>query len=126
MMLVAEWSRASLGLEACGPRLRPARPPPNIVARARRLERALAELGTEAEVARTHGMTRAGVSQYLAVARRLPADFLDGWEVETEPARLRKLSLRTLVEIARERGDGKRRSQLQALRDGKGAARPRS
>jgi len=53
-------------------------------ARARRLERALEDLGSEAEVARTHGMTRAGVSQYLTVARRLPADFLDGWEVETE------------------------------------------
>lgn len=115
MTLVAAWSRASLGLEARGPRLRPARPPPNTVARARRLERALAELGSEAEVARVHGMTRAGVSQYLALARRLPADFLDRWEVETEPARLRKLSLRTLVAIAREEGEGKRRRRLAHL-----------
>jgi hypothetical protein len=114
-MLVAGWSRASLGLEAGGKRIRPPRPPLNVVARARTLERALAELGTEADVARTHGMTRAGVSQYLAVARRLPANLLDGMEVETEPARLRRYSLRSLVEIAREEGEGKRRAKLRQL-----------
>jgi hypothetical protein len=60
-------------------------------------------------------MTRAGVSQYLAVARRLPADLLDGMEVETAPARLRRFSLRTLVEIARDDREVRRRRRLAAL-----------
>lgn len=87
----------------------------NVVARAKALEQALVELGTEATVARAHGMTPAGVSQYLAVARRLPADLLAGMVVETGPARLRRFSLRTLVDIAREDGEGKRRERLATL-----------
>ncbi|HVP66854.1 MAG TPA: hypothetical protein VMT17_06290 [Anaeromyxobacteraceae bacterium] len=112
---MADWSRASLGLERSRRRERAAVTPPNVVARARELERALAQLGTAAEVARVHGMTPAGVSQYLTVARRLPADFLAGMEIETSPARLRKVSLRTLVEIAREEREGKRSERLAAL-----------
>jgi hypothetical protein len=114
LQLVADWSRASLGLERRRRSERPAPPPMNVVARAKALELALAELGTEAKVARAHGMTPASVSQYLAVARRLPADLLAGMVVETGPARLRRFSLRTLMDIAREEGEGKRRERLAA------------
>jgi hypothetical protein len=114
LQLVADWSRASLGLERGRRRERAAPPPMNVVPRAKALELALAELGTEAKVARAHGMTPASVSQYLAVARRLPADLLAGMVVETGPARLRRFSLRTLMDIAREEGEGKRRERLAA------------
>lgn len=114
LQLVADWSRASLGLERRRRRERPAPPPMNVVARSTALVLALAELGTEAKVARAHGMTPASVSQYLAVARRLPADLLAGMVVETGPARLRRFSLRTLMDIAREEGEGKRRERLAA------------
>lgn len=115
LQVPAEWSRASLGLERRRRRERQAPPPLNVVARAKALELALAKLGTEAKVARAHAMTPAGVSQYLAVVRRLPADLLAGMVVETEPARLRNWSLRTLVEIARDEGEGRRRQRLAAL-----------
>ena len=115
LQLVAAWTRAGLGLERRRRRERPVPPPLNVVARAKALELALAELGTEAKVARAHAMTPAGVSQYLAVARRLPGDLLDGMVVETEPAQLRKWSLRALVDIAREQREGKRRQRLAAL-----------
>jgi ribosomal protein S7 len=36
-------------------------------------------------------------------------------EIETSPARLRKVSLRTLVETAREEGEGRRRERLAGL-----------
>lgn len=99
----------------------------NVVARAKALELALAELGTEAKVARAHAMTPAGVSQYLAVARRLPGDLLAGMVVETEPAQLRKWSLRSLVDIARDEGEGRRRQRLAALLAGhRGPAVPKT
>jgi hypothetical protein len=115
LQLVAEWSRASLGLDRCRRRERDAPSPANVVARAKALEQARAELGSAAKVARAHGMPPAGVSQCLAVAQRLPADLLADMVMETHPAQLRKWSLRALVEIARIEGEGKRRQRLAAL-----------
>jgi hypothetical protein len=43
--------------------------------------------------------------------------------VETHPVQLRKWSLRTLVEIAREEGEGRRRQRLAALLAGPRGAR---
>ena len=112
MRLVVPWDRVALGLEL--PVL-PGKPLPNPVVRARQLQKALAEHGTASEVARALGLTRAGVCQYLGLLRRLPADLLDRVEAEEEPARLKEVSLRKLMAIAKMERAGERRQRLQAL-----------
>jgi ParB-like chromosome segregation protein Spo0J len=112
MTVVVPWDRVALGLEL--PVL-PGKPIPNPVVRARELQAALAEHGTASEVARALGLTRAGVSQYLTLLRRLPPDLLAKVESEQEPARLREMSLRNLMAIAKLEGVGDRRRRLRAL-----------
>lgn len=61
---------------------------------------ALEQHGTAAGVARAYGVTRASVCQYLTLLRRLPAEVLAEVEVEKDPARLKQLTLRKLLEAA--------------------------
>ena len=112
MTVVVPWDRVALGLEL--PVL-PGKPLPNPVVRARELQAALERHGTASEVARALGLTRAGVSQYLTLLRRLPPDLLDRVESEQEPARLREMSLRNLMAIAKIERAGERRLRLRAL-----------
>jgi hypothetical protein len=85
------------------------------VLRARELQKALERHGTASGVARAHGLTRAGVSPYLTLLRRLPTDLLARVESEQEPVRLRATSLRKRMAIAKLEGVGDRRRRLQAL-----------
>ena len=94
------------------------RPLTNAVARARELQRALEVHGSEAEVARACGLTRAGVNQYLTLVRRLPADLLDQAEAVVERGRLKRISLRQLLATAQIEGEGKRRRQFAMLLGG--------
>jgi hypothetical protein len=93
-------------------RSRTTRLPPNPVVRARELQKALGKHGTAAEVARGPGAHQGGVSQYLTLQRRLPPDLLA--RLEPEPVRLREMSLRNLMAIAKLEGVGDRR-RLRAL-----------
>jgi hypothetical protein len=112
MHLVVPWDRVALGLQM--PVL-PGKPVPNPVVRARELQKAVLELGSAADVARAFGITAAGVCQYLTVLRRLPADLLDRVEVEKEPGRLKEVSLRKLLGVAKIERAGERRLRLRAL-----------
>ncbi len=103
MRVVVPWDRVALGLEL--PVL-PGRPLPNPVVRARELQAALAQHGTAAEVARAYGVTRASVCQYLTLLRRLPAELLAEVEVEKDPVKLSKLTLRRLLKASRAKGEG--------------------
>jgi hypothetical protein len=115
MRFEVNWTRALLGPEKGATRPVRQKPPPNPVARARELQRALAVEGSDADVARAFGVTRAGVCQYLTVLRRLPADLLDRVEAEQEPARLKEVSLRKLLGVAKIERAGDRRLRLRAL-----------
>ncbi|HTP29811.1 MAG TPA: hypothetical protein VMK12_29645 [Anaeromyxobacteraceae bacterium] len=112
MRVVVPWDRVALGLEL--PVL-PGKPLPNPVVRAREIQRALEEHGTAADVARDLRFTNAGVSQYLTILRRLPPDLLDRVEAEQEPNRLKEMSLRKLLAIAKVERAGERRQRLLAL-----------
>lgn len=112
MRFSVDWSRAILGLEKHETRPVRQKPLPNPVARARELQRALAVEGSAADVARAFGMTRAGVSQYLSLVRRLPGDLLDQVEALVDRDRLQRLSLRQLLAVSRMEGEGKRRRAL--------------
>jgi DNA-binding transcriptional regulator YdaS (Cro superfamily) len=112
MRVVVPWDRVALGLEL--PVL-VGKPLPNPVVRARELQRALAVEGSDADVARAFGMTRAGVCQYLTLVRRLPAELLDQVEAETDPRCLRKLTLRRLLEAAAADDPERQRAKLEAL-----------
>ena len=68
--------------------------------------------GSDADVARAYGLTRASVCQYLTLVRRLPADLLDKVEAVTDRDRLKRLSLRQLLAGAEVEGEGKRRRAL--------------
>ncbi len=74
---------------------------PIAISRARIYEAGVAEGASAAEVARRYGVTRAEVCQYLALVDRLPPDVVTAVEQERDPARLRLLSLRRLLGIAR-------------------------
>ena len=100
MRVVVPWDRVALGLEL--PVL-PGRSLPNPVVRARELQAALEEHGTVAGVARAFGITRASVCQYLTILRRLPPEVLAAVEVERDPVKLRRFTLRRLLERARGR-----------------------
>ena len=68
---------------------------------------------TYEEVAADFGVTRAAVCQYLAIVRRrLPADVIAAAEGEGEPSRLRSLSMKRLVGIARLSTDEARREAV--------------
>jgi hypothetical protein len=54
-------------------------------------------------------VTRAAVCQYLAIVKRLPAEAVRTLEAESDPARLRELSMKSLVRIARMSGDDETR-----------------
>ncbi len=74
-------------------------------------EAALAEpSATYRTVAQRFQVTREEVCQYMVVLRRLPADLRAMVEQERDPARLRTLSLRQLLRIARLPSAGARRS----------------
>jgi DNA-binding transcriptional regulator YdaS (Cro superfamily) len=115
MRVDVEWTRALLGLErgSTVPVVR--RPLTNAVARARELQRALAVEGSDADVARAYGLTRASVCQYLTLVRRLPSDLLDEVEAVTDRNRLKRLSLRQLLAVAHVEGEGRRRRQFAML-----------
>lgn len=86
---------------------------PNPVRRARTYERDLdGGRRTYQQVADRFRVTRAALCQYLSVVKRLPADVVDAVEAETNPVRLRALSMRRLVGIARLATVGARRSAL--------------
>jgi hypothetical protein len=113
MTVVVPWDRVALGLEL--PVL-PGKPLPNPVVRAREFQAALERHGTAAEVARAYCVTRASVCQYLTLLRRLPPDLLARVEFEQEPARLREMSLRNLMAIAKLDGVGDRRRLRELLK----------
>lgn len=119
------WNYRALGLERVGKRRqrridREARGYPNPVHRARVFERALAGgRRTYKDVAAEFGMTRAAVCQYVAIVRRLPEDVVDAIAAEGEPSRLRLLSMKRLVGIARLGTDEARRGALVALMSGR-------
>ncbi len=65
-------------------------------------EAALAEPGASYRtIAQRFGATREEVCQYMVVLKRLPAELRAVVEQETDPSRLRTLSLRRLLRIAR-------------------------
>jgi hypothetical protein len=75
---------------------------PNVIAKARRYETALAEPGeTYRTVVERFRVTREEVCQYMVVLTRLPDALRTVVEQETDPSRLRTLSLRQLLRIAR-------------------------
>jgi hypothetical protein len=79
-------------------------------------ERELASgLRTYQQVADRFGVTRAAVCQYLAIIKRLPTDLVRAIEVETNPDRLRALSLKRLVRIARLDTEEARRTAVAAV-----------
>jgi DNA-directed RNA polymerase sigma subunit (sigma70/sigma32) len=92
--------------------------PMNPVARARELQRAIVVEGSDADVARAFGMTRAGICQYLTLVRRLPADLLDAVAAETDPRLVRRLSLRRILQAAAVGKDEARRRFLEELLQG--------
>ena len=122
LRFVVAWTDAILGLVRFNKRQRGraerlARAYPNPIVKARVYEAALAGGGSYAEAARHFGVTREEVCQYVALVRRLPAEFVGEVEAERDPAVLRVLSMRRLLSIARE-PDGRARSEaLQRLRD---------
>jgi hypothetical protein len=54
-----------------------------------------------AEVARQCGVTREEVCHYVTLVQRLPQEIVSSVEAERDPKRLRMLSLRRLLMIAR-------------------------
>jgi hypothetical protein len=97
----------------CGGRLGKAQGCSNPIRRAREYEAARADgRRTDEEVAAIFGVTRAAVCQYLGLLQRLPPEVLARVEVESDPARLRDLSLRRLVRIAGLRDPADRRAAL--------------
>jgi ParB-like chromosome segregation protein Spo0J len=70
---------------------------------------------TYQEVADRFGVTRAAVSQYLAIVKRLPDDVVRAVEAETSPTRLRALSMKRLVRIARLSTEEARRAAVTAV-----------
>jgi hypothetical protein len=70
---------------------------------------------TYEEVAAVFGVTRAAVCQYLVLLHRLPSEIVARIEAESDPARLRDLSLRRLVRIARLLDPADRRAALWSL-----------
>jgi len=119
------WDYRELGLERVGERRRRQTERarlgyPNPVHRARLFERALAGgRRTYEEVAAEFGVTRAAVCQYLAIINRLPADAVRAVDGERDPARLRSLSMKALVRVARMGTEEAREAALDALlRDG--------
>ena len=115
MRVVVPWDRVALGLEL--PVL-PGRLLPNPVVRARELQAALERHGTAAGVARAYGVTGASVRQDLTLLRRLPAEVLAEVEVEKDPEKLRRLTLRRLLESTRVKGQGEGRVRPYARRRG--------
>jgi hypothetical protein len=101
------WSDAIIGLERIHKRRqrraeRLARGYPNAINKARMYEAALAEPGASYRtVARRFQVTREEVCQYMAVLNRLPTEIVAMIECESDAARLRLLSLRRLLRIAR-------------------------
>jgi hypothetical protein len=102
--------RVALGLQV------PPRPgsPSRTVVRARELQKAVLEAGSAADVARAFGITAAGICRYLTVLRRLPAVLLDRGDAEQEPVRLKAVSLRKPLGVAKIERVGERRLRLRA------------
>ena len=98
-----EWSWVLLGLEHMSERRRRAMTsPPNPIHRARRYESALKVPGASyATVGKQFGVSRIEVCHYVTLVRRLPARALQVVAHETDAKRLRVLSLRKLIAIAR-------------------------
>jgi hypothetical protein len=88
----------------------------NPIRRAREYEAARADgPRTYEEVAALFGVTRAAVCQYLVLLDRLPAKILARVEAERDPDRLRGLSLKRLLRIARLPNPRQRRAALAFL-----------
>lgn len=104
MTVRSSWDAATLGLVRVNKRrLRKMAPVPNPIAKARLFEAALGRGGkcSQAEIAAQFGVTRQEVCQYLTLVKRLPVDVIRRIERESVPRRLRRLSLRRLLTIAR-------------------------
>jgi DNA-binding transcriptional regulator YdaS (Cro superfamily) len=71
------------------------------VQRARKYEAAVSAGATQTAVAQQFGVTRQQVCQYLAIVRTLPPTVLRRIEEEHDPVRLRQLSYKRLLRIAR-------------------------
>jgi hypothetical protein len=52
-------------------------------------------------VARAFGVTSASVCQYLTLLRRLPPELLIQAEIERDQAKLKRLTLRKLLEVSK-------------------------
>ena len=118
MTVRSSWDAASLGLVRVNQRrLRSMAAVPNPIAKARLFEAALGRAGERsyADVAAKFGVTRQEVCQYLAVVRRLPANIIRAVEAETDPARLRRLSLRKLLSASRHTRSHERRRALREI-----------
>jgi hypothetical protein len=89
---------------------------PNPIAKARQFEavRAGGALTYE-EVAARFGVTRAAVCLYLTLLQRLPPAFVAAVEAERDPLRLRALSLKRLLGVARLPSDAAQRRGMAAL-----------
>jgi hypothetical protein len=74
---------------------------PNPIHRARMYELALADGGSNRDVAETFGVTREEVCHCVTLFRRLPPDVVANIEAQRDPARLRRMPLRWLLKIAR-------------------------
>jgi hypothetical protein len=118
---VITWSCATPGLIRTSKRqlqkeARRAQGVANPIRKARRYEAARAEgARTYEQVAAMLGVTPAAVCQYLVLLQRLPSEVLARGEAESDPDRLRDLSLRRLVRIARLQHPAHRRAALSSL-----------
>jgi hypothetical protein len=111
---VITWSCATPGLIRTSKRqlqkeARRAQGVANPIRKARRYEAA------REQVAAMLGVTPAAVCQYLVLLQRLPSEVLARGEAESDPDRLRDLSLRRLVRIARLQHPAHRRAALSSL-----------
>jgi len=89
---------------------------PNAIHRAREYERELAGgRRTYQQVADQFGVTRAAVCQYMTIVKRLPDDVVRVIEEETSQGRLRVLSMKRLVGIARLHTKDARRTAVEAV-----------
>jgi hypothetical protein len=91
---------------------------PNPISRARLYEEALKVEGSYGKVARRFGVSREKVCHYVTLVKRLPEDVVTLVDGEQDPARVRRLNLRTLLRIAR-------LDTMKKQRDGHGRASPK-
>lgn len=118
MRMRTQWNGTALGLERINKRLlRAMRPCTNPVQRAQVYADALAA-GKKSyrDVAQQFEVSREEVCHYVTILRRLPKKIVAAVGRERDPRRLRKLSLRSLLAIARLRTAAEKHRAWKTLR----------